>query len=259
MSRPFDPNHFERPNDHDNYGAHAAPHAGAYARQGHGMSAAQAIPAERMAFIRRTYMHLVGAIFAFVALVAVFFTTGVAAVIIPMMLGTSWLLVLALFMGAGWVADKWARGGASPGMQYLGLFVGVVSFAVVFLPLLAIAISHSDPTLLPQAAITTLIVFGGLSAVVLITRQDFSILRTGLSVVGFLAMGAIVAGILFGFNLGLGFSIVMISLASGCVVYRTSDMLHVYRTDQHVAASLALFSAIALMFWYILQIFMMRR
>jgi hypothetical protein len=31
-----------------------------------------------------------------------------------------------------------------------------------------------------------------------------------------------------------------------------------YRTDQHVAAALALFAAVALMFWYIVRIFMSR-
>ncbi|MEM9413496.1 MAG: permease, partial [Planctomycetota bacterium] len=31
-----------------------------------------------------------------------------------------------------------------------------------------------------------------------------------------------------------------------------------YRTDQHVAAALSLFSSVALLFWYILQLFMSR-
>jgi hypothetical protein len=36
-------------------------------------------------------------------------------------------------------------------------------------------------------------------------------------------------------------------------------MIHRYRTDQYVAASLGLFSAVALMFYYILRILMSRR
>jgi len=35
-------------------------------------------------------------------------------------------------------------------------------------------------------------------------------------------------------------------------------VLHHYRTDQHVAAALALFAAVALMFWFIVRIFMSR-
>jgi FtsH-binding integral membrane protein len=71
-----------------------------------------------------------------------------------------------------------------------------------------------------------------------------------------LALVAIAAGIVFGFTLGLGFAIMMVGLSAGYVVYYTSNVLHHYRSDQHVAAALSLFSAIALMFWYILSIFM---
>ena len=59
--------------------------------------------------------------------------------------------------------------------------------------------------------------------------------------------------------IGLLFSGAMVVLAGGYTLYYTSNVLHHYRTDQHVAASLALFSAVALMFWYILRIFMSRR
>jgi FtsH-binding integral membrane protein len=34
--------------------------------------------------------------------------------------------------------------------------------------------------------------------------------------------------------------------------------LHHYRTDQYVAAALALFASVALLFWYVLQLFMNR-
>jgi FtsH-binding integral membrane protein len=33
-------------------------------------------------------------------------------------------------------------------------------------------------------------------------------------------------------------------------------VLHHYRTNQHVAASLALFASVALLFWYVLQLLM---
>jgi FtsH-binding integral membrane protein len=73
------------------------------------------------------------------------------------------------------------------------------------------------------------------------------------------AFGLIVAGIVFGFTLGLFFALAMVALASGYVLYTTSAILHHYRTNQHVAASLALFAAIALMFWYVIRILMSMR
>ena len=52
------------------------------------------------------------------------------------------------------------------------------------------------------------------------------------------------------------FSGVMVVFAGACVLYHTSNVLHKYQTNQYVAASLALFASVALMFWYILQLIM---
>jgi FtsH-binding integral membrane protein len=50
----------------------------------------------------------------------------------------------------------------------------------------------------------------------------------------------------------------MIVLASGYILFYTSNVLRHYRVNQHVAAALALFAAVALLFWYIVQLFMRR-
>lgn len=211
----------------------------------------------RVNFIRRTYAHLMGAIVAFVMLEFVLFQVGIA----EMMFGVltmggqmGWLVVLGLFMGAGWIANKWAMSDTSPAMQYAGLGLYIVAEAVIFIPLLFIAANFGGPEVIPTAAVITLIVFAGLTVAVFATKKDFSFLRTGLVVGGFVAIGAIIAGALFGFTLGLFFSIAMVVLAAGYILYYTSNVLHHYRTDQHVAASLALFSAVALMFYYVLRL-----
>ena len=61
---------------------------------------------------------------------------------------------------------------------------------------------------------------------------------------------------LFNFQLGVWFSGAMIGFASMYILYETSNVLHRYRTDQYVAAALALFAAVALLFWYILRLMM---
>ena len=61
---------------------------------------------------------------------------------------------------------------------------------------------------------------------------------------------------IFGFSLGLVFALVMVLFAAGSVLYTTSNILHQYRTDQHVAAALSLFASVALLFFYILQVLM---
>ena len=101
-----------------------------------------------------------------------------------------------------------------------------------------------------------LTIFGGLTAVVFLTRADFSFLRTALYLGGFVAMAFIVASMLLGFSLGMLFCVLMVAFAGGFILYDTSNVLHHYRIGQHVAASLALFASVALLLWYVLRIVM---
>jgi FtsH-binding integral membrane protein len=223
-------------------------------------TAAQATAGERSAFIRRTYAHLAGAIGLFVLLEAALLRMPFTPKLVQTMAGSryGWLVVLGLFMAVGWVADRWARTATSPGMQYLGLGLYVVAEAIIFLPLLFVAQYLVEAPVIAPAGLLTLTLFAGLTGTVFITRKDFSFMRGALAIGGFIALGLIVASILFGFTLGLVFSVAMVGLAGGYILYYTSNVLHHYRTDQHVAAALALFAAVALMFWYILRIFMNR-
>ena len=162
-------------------------------------------------------------------------------------------------MFVGHVADRWARSDKSPAMQYLGLGLYILAEAIIFMPILFIAVYFTSPDVLPTAALLTGCLFVGLTGTVFITRKDFSFMRSALTIGGVVAMGLVVCSILFGFNLGTIFSVAMIALAAGYILYYTSNVLHHYRTDQHVAASLALFAAVALMFWYILRLVMSLR
>jgi FtsH-binding integral membrane protein len=119
-------------------------------------------------------------------------------------------------------------------------------------------VSDGIPGAIESAIGVTLLLTGGLMATAMITRKDFSFLR-GILVYGFfIAMGLIVASMIFGFNMGTWFSVAMVGFAGVAVLYDTSNIMHHYPEDKYVAASLALFSSIALMFWYILRIFMSR-
>lgn len=226
-----------------------------------GVFAAQAAADERSDFITKTYLHLAGAIAAFVALEAVLLHLPITESLVGMMIGygnIGWLVVLGLFMLVSHVANRWALSAVNLPKQYMGLGLYVVAQAVIFVPLLYIAKNY-DPNIIPSAAVATLAPFGVLTAIVFVTRKDFSFLRTVLVFGGFAAMGLIVVALLFNFNLGPIFTYAMIALACGYILYYTSNVLHHYRIGQHVAASLALFAAVALLFWYIIQLFLSRR
>jgi hypothetical protein len=160
-----------------------------------GTVAAHASVDERAAFIRRTYLHLLAAVLAFVGLQAVIFATGlgeqIALSIITLRWG--WLLLMGGFIGVSWLAEYWASSAHNPRLAYLGLGVYVVAEAIIFVPLLYLARTLEEgggPIILPAALLTT-VVFVGLTLVVFVTAKDFSFLRTALALGAIVAFGAI--------------------------------------------------------------------
>jgi FtsH-binding integral membrane protein len=234
---------------------------------GSDFAASHPVTSERAAFIRRVYAHLAGAILAFIGLEAVLVNTIPMETVFKTFFSSpyTWLLVMGAFWGVSWLAQTWAQSDTSEGIQYLGLGLYIVAEAVIFLPILMIAINlipNKDGTLpnttiIPTAGILTLAVFGGLTFAVFITRKDYSFLGPILCVGGWIALGLIVASILVGFSLGLFFCFAMVALLSGCILFQTSKVLLHYPTNKHVAASLLLFSAVATLFYYILYILML--
>jgi FtsH-binding integral membrane protein len=212
----------------------------------------------RAAFITRTYLHLFGAMLLFAGIEVFLFTSGLAFPIAQAMLSVSWLVVLGGFVVVSWFASRAAHRAVSPAAQYAALGGFVLAEAIIFVPLLAIAFTQF-PGAIQSAAWVTILGFTGLTAVAVMTRKDFSFLG-GLLRWGFIvALILIVASVLFGFHLGTFFSVAMIALAGGAILYDTSNVLHHYPEDRHVAAALELFASVALMFWYVLQLIMSRR
>jgi len=226
---------------------------------GTGQIVANAAESERAGFIKRTYMHLAGAIGVFAILETLLIQSGVANSFMGILAGSkwSWLIVLGVFMLVSTVANNWAHSGISREKQYMGLGLFVVAEAIIFMPLIFMAIAR-DPsgTLLQNAAVVTAALVAGLTFTAFSTKVNFSFMGRFLMIGGFIAMGMIVASMIFGFSLGLWFSGAMIIFAAGSVLYSTSNIIHEYHTEQHVAASLSLFSSVGLLFWYILQFMM---
>lgn len=225
-----------------------------------GYSAAEAEPEVRAAFIRKTYLHLAGAILAFIVLEFFLVNSPIAEPLTRALIGTrwTWFIVLGAFMGVSMLANWWANSQTSSAMQYLGLGLYVVAEAIIFLPLLYIA-NWYFPGAILSAGVMTVLLFLTLTMTVFVTRKDFSFLGPILMISGFVALGVIVLSAMFGFSLGIIFSAVMVLFAAGSILYNTSNVLHQYNPNQHVAASLSLFASVALLFWYILQIVMSRR
>ena len=173
------------------------------------------------------------------------------------MLGLPWLAILFAFIGVSWVANHFAARAVAPEVQYAALISFTVAEAVIFVPLLFLAQSHA-PGVVQSAALATLVGFSGLTAVAWSERRDFSVLG-GLLKWGFAsALITVVALAMFGFQLGTLFAVGVVVLAGASILYQTSGVLRHYPQERYIAAALALFASVALMFWHIVQLVMAR-
>jgi uncharacterized protein len=211
---------------------------------------------DRVSFLRRTYAHLGVALLGFTALTAGLMQTHASFDISVQMVSSrgSWFAVMMLFMVVGWAAQWLAQSPSSRARQYLGLALGVVSFAFIFQPLLwgAYGITGGGGDF--QRLI--LAIFVGLTATVFVTKKDFSFMRGALMIGSFAALGIVVSSLIFGFQLGALYSGAMILLMAGYILFQTSTIMRSFPPQAHVAAALMLFSTIATLFWYVLRLLM---
>ena len=222
-----------------------------------GQVVANAAEHERASFMKRTYLHTGGAIVAYALVTAMIIMSGVATQFMQL-LGTSsmsWLIVLGAYMFASSVANKWAHSNISREKQYMGLALYIVAFAVITSPAMLMASARGMAVFQPAILITAALV-GGLTFTAFSTKINFSFMGRALTILGFVAMGTIVAAVLFNFQLGVWFMGAMVLLLAGSVLYTTSNIIHEYHPDQHVAASLALFSSVGTLFYYVVQLVM---
>lgn len=212
----------------------------------------------RALFISRTYTHLLGAVALFVGIEIALFKSGAALSIVQAMAGLSWLVVLGAFMIVSWLASSAAHNIKSLAGQYAALGIYVGAEALIFVPLLFFA-ELKAPGVIQSAALVTGLGFAGLTGIGFWTRRDFSFMGGLLRWAGFAALLAIVGGAIFGAGLGTWFSVLMIVIAGAAILYDTSNVLLRYPEDRYVSASLQLFASVALLFWYVLRIFISSR
>ncbi|WP_142784218.1 Bax inhibitor-1/YccA family protein [Changchengzhania lutea] len=216
---------------------------------------------DRVAFYKKTYSHVAVGVLVFVIFEYLLLQSEtIVEFAMSMTQGYRWLIMLGGFMFITNYAEKMTLKTPDKNTQYLAFGLYILAEAFIFIPLIYIAAFYmeSGSEILNQAAIVTLALFTGLSAIVFVTKKDFSFLRAGLTVGFFIAIGLIIAGTLFGFNLGLWFSVGMCILAAGAILYQTSNLVNKYSSDQYIPAALGLFASLMLLFWYVLSIFMSR-
>lgn len=210
-------------------------------------------------FIMRVYGWLMAAIAAFILIEVWLFRSGKAETLARALAGTNWMLVLGGFMLVGWLARGLAARATGTGVQIAGLSLYVIAQAIIFTPMLYIAEYKAGGGVIRSAAILTVLAFTGLTLIAWQTRRDFTFLGGILRWAGILALVAIAGSVFFGLNLGMWFSLAMVALAGGAILYDTSNIIRYWPSDRPVGAALELFASVALMFWYLLRLLSSRR
>jgi len=209
-------------------------------------------------FIVRVYQHLLGAIAAFVGFETLLFATGLAETLFNFVFSSGaigWLLILGAFMVGQMMLGNAAQDILNPGKQYGALFGMAALEALLFAPFLYYTFNYDGGgTSVAAAALITALGFAGLSVIAFVTRRDLSFLRPMIMFGGFAAIGLIGAALLFGLSLGIWFSVAMIALAGVSILYQTQSIIRTYPQQAYVAASLALFSSVMMLFWYVLRL-----
>ena len=215
---------------------------------------AQAPPEVRSTYMTRVYARLLFGIAGFILASWWLFATELAYAIAAFVLGTSWLLILGGFMIVSWMATSMMLRAGSPAGQYAAYAAIVAANVLLFATPLVIAQVRA-PGAIELAAQTAVVAFGVLSLIAIRTSKDFSFLRGFLLWGGFLALGLIVLGTLTSFDLGLWFTIGMLGFAGAAILYDTQRIYRTFPTGTETIAAANLFSSIALLFWYLLQLF----
>ena len=209
---------------------------------------------QRKAFMTRVYVRLLAGIAAFVIGSWWLFATGLAYTIADFVLGVSWLLILGGFMIVSWMSTSMLYRTSSAAGQYAAYAAVVVANILLFATPLVLAEQQGPPGTIELAAQLSGVAFIALSVIAITTSKDFSFLRGLLMWGGVLALLLIVGSVLFGTGLGVWFSVAMIGFAGAAILYDTQRVYRTYPLGSETAAAVNLFSSIALLFWYVLQL-----
>ena len=211
-------------------------------------SVAEASPAVRGDFIRKTYFFFMAGVLSCVAMGALTLSSrellSASLSILQMP-----LLVFGLIIGGSILAQSLAR---KEGLNYVALFgfTGLMGF--LFSPIVAMY----APGVVAQSAALSVLIFGALTAYALISKKDFSFMG-GMLFIGFVALiGGSLLNALWFKNWGLDYWISwgVLLFSGGFVLYQTSNILHEYQENQYCAAALGLFISFLNIFMSLLRI-----
>lgn len=214
----------------------------------------------RATFYKKTYTHVALAFLGFILVEAALFQLGIAEAILGVLFSGKLAMIgsLIAFMFAAGAVERWAEKATDRNTQYLALGVYILLEAFIFVPLIGIALINGGAgalnDILIPGAIITIALFAGLVLTVFITGKDFTFMKAAIGIGSMIALGLMAVSWIFGMNLGSWFSIAMILLMSGAILYQTSQAQHRYHEEQYVAAAVGIFASFMTLLWYVIRL-----
>jgi FtsH-binding integral membrane protein len=228
---------------------------------GNQLTAAESSAMERAAFLKRVYSLLLMGILGFAA------TLWAAANVEPvhgwaMSLGQmiygsrfGFFLYIGIFIGGSMAVHAVAE---TKPLNLIAFFAWAFLLGLLISPIVMFA-NAMDAGIVSQASLITAMIFTGLTGYVFVSGKDFSFLG-GILTIGMVALMAVgLAGWIFGFGVGMWFSIAIVLFMAGYILYDTSQILRRYPTTMAVSAAVVLFTDVVIMFKHILIMLMNRR
>ncbi len=210
---------------------------------------------QQLQFYKKIYIHLASYVVIFALLSKVLFDVGFGYFILDI-LGESQFFWLAI-MGGFWVSSRISDHFSEklvPNLSYLGPIIAIAAESIIFAPLFAYADYYHDGAI-KNATYASLLIVSSLIGAVHLTKTNFEPLGLFLKLGSIIALGFIVASVIFDFSLGMAFSWAMLALATGYILYDTSQIIRVYKQEQHILASTRLLGSALFFFYYVLRIF----
>lgn len=218
-----------------------------WANEGGGGFAIDAAVGERLGFIRKTYTHLLTMLVGVAAICALTVKLGIMErFAIPVLIGG--------VIGVLFVVPRLIMQRVSRSKQYVGAAICTLFYGMLLAPLVHVVyLKTGSYALLGNAFVLTSCVFVGLTAYVFMTKKDFSFLGGILSIGIWVAIGfALLSWFLpFGQTGGMIFSIAIVLLFAGYVLYDTSNIIRHYPVDAYVVAAIMLLINFVTMFYHI--------
>jgi FtsH-binding integral membrane protein len=218
----------------------------------------------RLTFLKRVYAWMTGGIIMTAVGAAISIESGLTfdLLIKPMQTSSGFarllntLIVIAVWMGLAYLVQKVRHKPMVNVLAYVGyaLYTGfVISGLILVAMFMAEAKTGNPGTYIYQALGLTVAVFVGLTATAWYSKKDFSMVGrfASMGLVGLISIG-VMNIFIQSTMLSLIYSFVGVMVFSAYVLYDTQKVMKTYPANEHVAASMVLFTDFVMLFYHML-------